>query len=123
MVGDDRLHVCLDTCHSLASGYDLTTPDTLSHVMSEFDSAIGLDRLAAVHANDSKGELGGNLDRHENIGDGHIGMDGWRTILAHPSFRDVPFFLEVPGMDGKSGPDRENVSRLKALRDEVGVSA
>ena len=123
MVGDDRLRVCLDTCHSLASGYDITTPDTLSHVMSEFDSAIGLDRLAAIHANDSKGELGGNLDRHENIGDGHIGMDGWRTILAHPPFRDIPFFLEVPGMDGKSGPDKENVSRLKALRDEVGVSA
>jgi deoxyribonuclease-4 len=60
-------------------------------------------------------------DRHENIGDGHIGYDGFRAILRHPAFRDVPFLLEVPGIEG-GGPDAENVARLKRLRDEVGAT-
>lgn len=118
-VGDDRLRICLDTCHTLASGYDITKSDTLSSVIDEFDASIGLERLVAVHANDSKSVLGGNLDRHENIGEGHIGLDGWKAILAHPAFQDIPFFLEVPGMDGKGGPDKENVDRLKAIRTEI----
>jgi deoxyribonuclease-4 len=118
-VGDDRLRVCLDTCHALASGYEIRTTDGLQRTLDAFDRAIGLDKLAVVHANDSKSDLGGNLDRHENIGDGFIGLEGWRTILAHPVFRDLTFLLEVPGVDGQSGPDKENVDRLKAVREEV----
>src|SRR5207244_7156563 len=71
--GHPRLRVCLDTQHTYASGYDDATPDGLERTLAEFDREIGLDRLAAVHANDSKVPLGGGLDRHENIGQGHIG--------------------------------------------------
>jgi deoxyribonuclease-4 len=117
--GDPRLKVCMDTCHAYAAGYDITTPAGLASALSEFDQTIGLDNLAVVHANDSKGVLGGKLDRHENIGDGSIGDAGWRTIVGHPAFQNVPFILEVPGVDGKSGPDKENVNRLKAIRAEV----
>ena len=118
-VGDDRLRVCLDTCHLLASGYDIRNKKSLDNVMSLFDEKIGIKRLAAVHANDAKSDLGSNLDRHENIGDGFIGMDGWETIVSHESFREVPFFLEVPGIKGRTGPDLENVLRLKTIRDQV----
>jgi deoxyribonuclease-4 len=99
-------------------GYDVATPDGCDKAMQEFEHEIGLDRLIAVHANDSKMPLGGVRDRHENIGDGHIGNDGFRAILRHPAFADVPFLLEVPGIEDK-GPDVENVRRLKALRAEV----
>ena len=115
---DPRLKVCMDTCHAHAAGYDITTPAGLDSAMSEFDQTVGLENLVVVHANDSKGVLGGNLDRHQNIGDGSIGKRGWRNIVGHPAFRDVPFILEVPGIDGKSGPDKENVDRLKVVRDE-----
>ncbi|MBI4236388.1 MAG: deoxyribonuclease IV [Chloroflexi bacterium] len=118
-VGDSRLRICLDTAHTLASGYDIITRAGLSRTMDEFDRVIGLGRLVVVHANDSKVPQGSNMDRHENIGDGHIGREGWLSILAHPAFRDLPFLLEVPGVDGKSGPDVENVDRLKALRAEA----
>jgi deoxyribonuclease-4 len=65
--------------------------------------------------------LGGVRDRHENIGDGHIGLDGFRALMAHPAFRDVPFLLEVPGADRK-GPDLENINRLKAIRSDLGLA-
>ncbi len=120
-VGDDRLNVCLDTCHLLASGYDIRDKKSLDKVMLQFDEKIGIQRLVAVHANDAKSDLGSNLDRHENIGDGFIGMDGWETIVSHESFREVPFFLEVPGIKGRTGPDLENVLRLKTIRDRLDI--
>jgi deoxyribonuclease-4 len=87
--------------------------------MTEFEQEIGFDRLVAVHANDSKVELGSGRDRHENIGEGHIGIDGFRRILHHRAFADVPFLLEVPGFGADAkGPDKENVDILKRLRDE-----
>jgi len=115
-----RVRVCIDTCHAYAMGYDIASQQGCETAMEEFVREIGLDRLAVVHANDSKMPLGGFRDRHENIGDGHIGYDGFRTIMAHPAFADVPFLLEVPGMDG-SGPDAENIQRLKKIRAEVGA--
>lgn len=120
--GDRRLAVCLDTCHAFAMGYDLATSAGCDAAIDELDREVGLDRLMAVHANDSKTPLGGIRDRHENIGDGCIGYDGFRTLMSHPAFRDVPFLLEVPGIDGK-GPDLENIQRLKRLRSEAGVPA
>ena len=120
-VQDPRLKVCMDTCHAYAAGYDIAAPEGLEAALSEFDDTVGLENLVVVHANDSKGVLGGNLDRHENIGDGSIGPDGWRNIVGHPALRDVPFILEVPGIDGDSGPDKENVDRLKAVRSAVGA--
>ncbi len=115
-----RIGVCLDTCHAFAMGYEIASREGCAIAMEEFDREIGFDRLRAVHANDSKAPLGGVRDRHENIGDGHIGLDGFRAILAHPAFRDVPLLLETPGVEG-GGPDEENVNRLKRLREEVGA--
>ncbi len=116
---DSRLKVCFDTCHAFAAGYDIATGEGLHATLSEFNDTVGLENLVVVHANDSKGLLGGSLDRHENIGDGSIGPDGWRNIVGHPAFRDIPFILEVPGLDGNSGPDKENVDRLKAIRSDT----
>ena len=101
--GRDRVKVCLDTQHSFAAGYDVKTPEGLEKTMEQFDELIGVERLVAVHANDSKCALAGGIDRHENIGDGHIGRDGFANIISHPAFADVPFLLEVPGIDNE-GP-------------------
>lgn len=119
---DPRVGVCIDTCHALAMGYDISNDAGCERAMESFEREIGVSRIAAVHANDSKQPLGGLRDRHENIGDGHIGLDGFAALMRHPAFRDVPFLLEVPGLDGK-GPDRENIMRLKAIRAGVGLPA
>jgi len=109
------MQVCLDTQHAFAAGYDLSTAEGVDRTLAEFDECVGLDRLALIHANDSKCPLGGGIDRHENISDGYIGEEGFRAMLAHAQLRDVPFILEVPGIDG-GGPDRVNLDRLKRLR-------
>ena len=121
-VGSERLRVCLDTEHCFAAGYNIADATGIEAAMAEFDSYIGLDRLVVVHANDAKVELGSGVDRHDNIGDGHIGLDGFRVILGHGAFQEVPFILEVPGQD-KKGPDKDNVDRLKSIRAQVSVSA
>jgi deoxyribonuclease-4 len=113
--GSDRVKICLDTQHTFAAGYDVKTRAGLDATMAEFDEEIGLERLAAVHANDSKIELGGGRDRHENIGEGFIGRDGFENLISHAAFADIPFLLEVPGFDD-SGPDKANVDILKELR-------
>jgi deoxyribonuclease IV len=115
-VGNPRVKVCLDTQHCYAAGYDLATAEGLELAMSEFEQEVGFDQLVAVHANDSKVELGSGRDRHENIGDGHIGVEGFRRILAHRAFDKVPFLLEVPGFGAAKGPDKPNVDLLKQLR-------
>jgi deoxyribonuclease-4 len=118
-VPDPRLAVCMDTCHAFAAGYNIVDAAGLDATLRELDGEVGLPRLAVMHANDSKGELGGAKDRHENIGDGFIGEAGFRLLLAEPRLRLVPMLLEVLGIDGKSGPDLENVQRLKRLRAEA----
>jgi deoxyribonuclease-4 len=120
--GSDRLRVCLDTQHSYAAGYDLSSAEGVELAMTEFASEVGLENLVAVHANDSKVELGAGRDRHENIGGGQIGREGFTRIIGHAAFRDVPFLLEVPGYENK-GPDKPNLDLLKEIREEVGVSA
>ena len=115
-VGSDRIKVCLDTQHSFANGYNVATKDGLDATMEEFDREVGLDRLVAVHANDSKCPFQGGIDRHENIGAGYIGLEGFQVIMRHPAFADVPFLLEVPGSE-RSGPDKENVDILKEMRE------
>ena len=117
-VGSPRVAVCFDTCHAFAAGYDIAQEEGLASAMEELDREVGLDRLAVVHANDALMELGSGRDRHENIGDGHIGTEGFRRILAHPAFEGRAFILEVPGIPpeggGKAdGPDLENVRRLR----------
>ena len=113
---NDRVKVCLDTQHSYAAGYNLADKDGIEDAMSEFDKEIGVDKLVAVHANDSKIPLGGGVDRHENIGEGHIGKEGFQVIMCHPAFRDVPFLLEVPGFERK-GPDKKNIDLLHSIFD------
>ena len=121
LVQNDNLKVCLDTEHMFAAGYDLTNPDEVPQIMKRFDEEIGLSKLVAVHANDSKVELGSGVDRHENIGDGFIGIDGFKSLMNDPSFEKVPFFLEVPGFDSK-GPDEININLLKSIRTDLGIN-
>jgi deoxyribonuclease-4 len=112
--GDERVRVCLDTAHSLAAGYEVRTSDGLESAVDEVEREIGLSRLALIHANDSKVDLGRNVDRHENIGRGKIGLEAFARILAYPRLRHLPCVLEVPGYDGE-GPDAPNVEALKCL--------
>jgi deoxyribonuclease-4 len=126
-VASPRLKVCFDTQHAFSAGYDVATAGGLAATVDEFEREVGLAHLVAIHANDSKCTLGEGVDRHENIGDGHIGRAGFKVILAQPAFRDLPFLLEVPGFpkEGKKaeGPDKENVDRLKAIAAGVGWRA
>jgi deoxyribonuclease IV len=115
--GDERLGVCLDTAHLLASGHELRTAHELDATLSSFAETVGLERLVMVHLNDSKTPLGSNRDRHENIGEGEIGREAMRLLVNHPAFADVPGILEVPGYDGE-GPDRANLDTLHELRDK-----
>lgn len=114
-VDNDNLMVCLDTEHCFAAGYNLADPEEINGVIEEFDKEIGLSRLTVVHANDSKVECGGGIDRHENIGDGYIGINGFEVIMRHSAFEEIPFILEVPGFD-KTGPDIRNLDILKEIR-------
>ena len=120
-VDSDRLKICLDTEHAFAAGYNIADPQGVEKAMAEFDAEIGLDRLVVVHANDAKVEFASGVDRHENIGEGYIGIEGFETIMAHPAFADVPFLLEVPGL-GKKGPDKPNLDRLKDIRNRLAES-
>lgn len=90
----DNIGVCLDTCHVFDGGYDIV--DHLDDVLTQFDTRIGLSRLKAVHINDSKNELGSHKDRHEKIGEGHIGIGAFTRIINHPALRQLPFYLETP---------------------------
>ena len=91
---DEKVGVCLDTCHVYDGGYDIV--NDLDGVLDEFDRVIGLDRLRAVHLNDSKNTLSSHKDRHEKIGEGTIGMKAFANIVNHPTLRLLPFYLETP---------------------------
>ncbi len=104
---------CLDTCHLLASGYDVAQRKGLNATVEEADRVLGLDLVRVIHANDSKGALNSHLDRHANIGAGQIGEAGFRGILTHPALRSKPFILETP-VD-EEGDDQKNVDALKRL--------
>lgn len=107
-----RLGICLDSCHLYVSGYDVTDRAALDALVAEVDARIGLDRLRALHVNDSKAPLGSNRDRHDNIGEGLLG-DGLGVFLAHPALQELPALLEVPGRG--HGPDAEQVAKLRKL--------
>ena len=121
-LADPRVKVCLDTQHSFAAGYDLTSPEGVAKVMEEFDREIGLQELVAVHCNDSKPPFCGAVDRHENIGEGQMGLAAFEAVVGHPAFRNVPFYLEVPGYE-KKGPDKPNVDTIKAIREKQAIPA
>lgn len=109
----DRIGVCFDTCHAFAAGYDLRSADAVKKTMLDFDDQIGLDKLFLIHLNDSKGNLGDGLDRHENIGDGKIGRAGMSAILNMKELSHIPVVLETP-ID-KEGDDKRNVETVKKL--------
>lgn len=90
----DKIGVCLDTCHVNDAGYDIV--NNLDGVLEEFDRVIGLDKLKAIHINDSKNEIGAHKDRHEKIGEGTIGIDAFEKIINHSKLKNLPFFLETP---------------------------
>src|SRR5206468_3438807 len=104
---------CLDTCHLLASGFDVRTEAGLNKAVRDADRILGMKNVKLIHANDSKTPLGSRVDRHENIGKGHIGEDGFRRILAHPKLKKLPFILETP-VDNE-GDDVRNLETLKRL--------
>lgn len=110
---DAEIGFCLDTAHCLASGYDVATAAGLRETVRRADGILGIERVKAIHANDSKTPLGSHADRHEHIGEGHIGAEGFRRILAHPKLHAKPFILETP--QDREGDDRRNMERLTSL--------
>lgn len=108
----DRMAVCVDTCHIFAAGYDITSEEGYRRTFQEFDDTIGLDRLVAFHVNDSKKGLGSRVDRHEHIGKGAIGLEGFRHLMNDPRFERIPKLLETP----KSEDLHEDIENLSVLR-------
>jgi deoxyribonuclease-4 len=111
----DRFGVCYDTCHTFAAGYDITTPEGYKKTFDEFDRIIGLDRLHCFHVNDSKKGLNSRVDRHEHIGQGTMGLEGFCQLVNDPRFAMVPKILETP----KGDNDEMDAINLKTLRDLV----
>lgn len=109
----EKMGVCLDTCHVFDGGYDIV--NHLDDVLDEFDKVIGMDKLKAVHLNDSKNLLGSHKDRHEKIGEGNLTLEGISRIINHPKLRDLPFFLETP--NELPGYQAE-INLLKTLRED-----
>ncbi|WP_319582615.1 deoxyribonuclease IV [uncultured Pseudodesulfovibrio sp.] len=109
----DRLGVCYDTCHTFAAGYDIRTPETYAATFDAFDRIIGLDRLKFFHLNDTKNDFGSHKDRHEHIGQGEIGEQGFRNLMRDPRFKDIPKTLETP----KQEDLQDDVRNLTLLRE------
>lgn len=107
-----RLAVCLDTCHVFVAGYDLCNAEAFEATFAEFDRVIGFDRLRVVHCNDSKNPLSKRVDRHEHIGEGHIGEEAFRILVNDARFERIPILLETP--EAPEGHER-NLAKLRAL--------
>jgi deoxyribonuclease-4 len=107
----ERLGVCLDTCHLHAAGYDLRSSAALELTLEQFKDCLSLDRLRLIHLNDCRGGMGSHLDRHEHIGLGQIGEEGFRAILSHPVLSRLPMILETP-VDSR----RDDQGNLEAAR-------
>jgi hypothetical protein len=106
-----RLGVCLDTCHLLASGYDIASPEGYAATFKQFDQLIGVDRLTLFHLNDSKRPLGSRVDRHEHIGHGCVGLGAFRRIVNDRRFEGLPMLLETPKEEGRS-PSKIEIDRF-----------
>ncbi len=109
-----RMAVCVDTCHIFAAGYDISTEEGYEQTFRDFDDIIGLDQLVAFHVNDSKKPLGSRVDRHDHIGEGLIGLDGFSFLMNDRRFRDIPKILETPKSEDLH-EDVENIRVLKGL--------
>jgi deoxyribonuclease-4 len=113
----DKIGVCLDTCHAFTRGYDISTKNGLENVLEEIESEIGFDKILLVHLNDSKGELGSRMDKHEHIGLGYIGENGFKTFL-NSAFINKPLILETP-VDGLRN-DLDNLKKVRELAEVLG---
>lgn len=110
----EYLGVCVDTCHIHEGGYDIV--NNLEGALDEFDSIVGIDRLHAIHLNDSKNPIGAHKDRHEKIGEGHIGIDAIARIVTHPKLTNLPFYLETPNeLDGYA----KEIAMLRSIVDNA----
>jgi deoxyribonuclease-4 len=107
-----RVGVCFDTAHAFAAGYDLRTAERVNETVAKFDKTLGLRLLKVVHLNDSKGELGSGRDRHEHIGMGYIGEEGFRALFKHEALKDLPFIMETP-IDER----RDDVGNIRKVRE------
>ncbi|HEY2141609.1 MAG TPA: deoxyribonuclease IV [Solirubrobacteraceae bacterium] len=119
--GDERVGVCLDSCHLLASGYDIRTAAGVDETLSEVAGTIGIERIGSLHLNDSQTPLGSNRDRHANVGDGELGEEGCAAFLSAPALEHLPCVLETPGKD-RGGPSKQEIALTMRLR-EQGVKA
>jgi deoxyribonuclease-4 len=108
-----RVGVCFDTCHAFAAGYELRTEEGLEDTLAQFDEQVGLRHLRVIHLNDTKGDRASGLDRHEHIGMGFIGEDGFRKILHHKVFSGLPLVCETPVDDRRD--DRGNIEKVREL--------
>ena len=113
-VGNERLKICLDTCHLFSAGYELTTQNKMDAFFDEFEKKIGLKKLIVIHANDSKDLFDSGRDRHENVGEGTLTTQPFKLLLNDERTKNLPFIIETPGFDGK-GPDKKNIDILKSL--------
>jgi deoxyribonuclease-4 len=113
--GDERLGLCLDSCHLYASGFDVRTPEGLAKVIDDCVAIVGLERLSSLHVNDCKTGLGSNVDRHAPLGEGELGLEGCATFLSEPRFEGLPAIFEGPGVEGKA-PAKGDVDLMKKLR-------
>ena len=116
--GDERLGVCLDSCHLLASGYDIRTPAGMDGVLAEISAKIGIERVGSLHLNDSQTPLGSGRDRHANIGEGELGKTGCEAFLGAQAIQGLPCVLETPGPAGE-GPTRAEVQLAMELRERA----
>ncbi|MGO8904257.1 MAG: deoxyribonuclease IV [Solirubrobacteraceae bacterium] len=114
--GDERLGLCLDSCHLFASGYDIRTPAGMDRLVEEISAKIGTRRVGSLHLNDSQTPLGSNRDRHANVGQGELGEQGCAAFLSTPAFSGLTCVLETPG-EKRSGPDRDEIALAVALRE------
>jgi len=119
--GSDRLGLCLDSCHLLASGYDIRTAEGLTSTLEECVEKVGVERVGSLHLNDSQMPLGSNRDRHADVGLGELGEEGCAVFLSEPRFDGLPCLLETPGPD-KKGPSSEQIALTRRLR-ERGIAA
>ena len=110
---DAQIGFCFDTCHGFAAGYDLRSEEQSRGLVKEIDRIVGLGRLKVLHLNDCEGPLGGHRDRHQHIGEGEIGLLGFKALLRQEALRKIPMILETP--KDKPGDDRRNLSRIQTL--------
>jgi deoxyribonuclease-4 len=111
----ERLGVCFDTCHAFAAGYDLRTPEAYRETMKELHGTVGIERVFALHLNDARKELGSRVDRHEHIGRGAIGREGFRLLMQDEAFGRLPKVLETPKLLGAVAMDPVNLALLREL--------